>query len=463
MITKSSVLALALSGIAAFEIVAQPAVQIHWSAVGNSITANSGYTGKLEKLLGPAYKVENDGVSGCTMLKKGNTPYWTRGKFTQVWAFKPDIVSIKLGTNDSKPVNWNTHKGEFLADTRAMIDTLAGLASKPLLFPCYPVPAFQKNGAWSVDGINDPVIKDEIMPKIKQAADEKGLTVMDLHTPLEKRGDLFETDGVHPDAGESGADSIAVAMFRTYKSKVTRIACVGNSITDNSHDANAYPIKFNQLMGRDFYVFNAGHSGRTLLRKGDSPYAKSPYLDSTFKFKPNVITIKLGTNDSKPQNWDSHKGEFVTDLRWLIDTLSTIIPKPRIILCTPIPAWKKADGTEAYDIRNAVIRDEIIPKIKQVAEEKGLTLLDLYTGFLPYEKLTSDGVHPTAVGQDTLAHILMRAYKSSPPVALTSPKGPSEIPSGSHLQLGLKSSEVRFSDPKGMLYKTTGQTSLGPK
>ena len=133
-----------------------------------------------------------------------------------------------------------------------------------------------------------------------------------------------------------------------------------------------------------------------------------------FKFKPNVITIKLGTNDSKPQNWDAHKDEFVPDLRWMIDTLSTITPRPRIILCTPIPAWKLADGPESFGIRGAVIKDEIIPKIRQVAQEKGLAVIDLHTPFLPYQRFAADGVHPNAEGLDTLAHILYRAYKAVP-------------------------------------------------
>jgi acyl-CoA thioesterase I len=406
-----SILTLVFSLSSALTAFAQPAVPIKWAAIGNSITEGSGYPAKLQTLLGPAYKVENEGVSATTLLKKSNYSYWTNGKLPQTFTFKPDIVSIKLGTNDSKPVNWPTGKTAFAADARALIDTLGTISTKPRIFPCYPVPVFQKNGAWSVDGINDPVIKNEIMPLIKQVADEKKLDVIDLHTFLESRGDLFANDGVHPDAGKAGADSIAAMIFRTYKSKVTRIACVGNSITDNNHDANAYPVRFNQLLGRDYYVLNAGHSGRTLLRKGDQPYNKSNWFGEVFKFQPHIITIKLGTNDSKPYNWDANKNDFVTDLNWLIDTLGTIPTKPRIILCTPIPAWQNTNGTFPFDIRPAVILDEIIPKIKQVATARGLGLIDLHTPFLPYQKLTSDNIHPTPAGSDTLAHMVFRAFK----------------------------------------------------
>ena len=80
--------------------------QIRIACIGNSITDHShnqdAYPVKLNGYLGSGYSVENDGVSGCTLLKKGNKPYWTQGRLPQVFAFKPHIVTIKLGTNDSK-------------------------------------------------------------------------------------------------------------------------------------------------------------------------------------------------------------------------------------------------------------------------------------------------------------------------------------------------------------------------
>jgi lysophospholipase L1-like esterase len=409
---------------------AQMAVPIRWATVGNSITYGYGlanpaiqsYPAKLGALLGPAYQIENEGVSATTMLKKGNFTYWANGRLPQTFAFKPDIVSIKLGTNDSKPVNWPGHKGEFLADTKAMIDTLAGMPSKPRIFPCYPVPVFQKNGAWAVDGINDPVVKNEIIPLIKQAAADKNLTAIDLHTFLESRSDLFSGDGVHPDAGKPGADSIAAMIFRTYTASVTRVACIGDTITASDRGASSHPVKFNQLLGRDYYVLNAGSPGAGLLRNGPKPYSKSAQLASVFRFQPNAVTLNLGAFDSPAAVWDAHKDELAADLGWLIDTLGAMASKPRIFVCTPVPAWKKADSSESYGVRGAVIESEIIPKLKQVAQAKGATVLDMWTGYRPYKKLSPDGVIPNAEGQDTLAHLLYRAFKSAPATAVARPR-----------------------------------------
>jgi hypothetical protein len=111
----------------------------------------------------------------------------------------------------------------------------------------------------------------------------------------------------------------------------------------------------------------------------------------------------------------------VSDLSWLIDTLATMASKPRIFVCTPIPAWKKADSTEAYGVRGSVIENVIIPKLKQVAQAKGATVLDLWTGYQGYRSLTPDGVVPNPAGLDTLAHLLYRAYKTAPTTALAGP------------------------------------------
>jgi lysophospholipase L1-like esterase len=423
-------LVIVLAAFAAPVALAQKAVPIRWAAIGNSITYGYGldnpstqsYPAKLGALLGPAYQMENEGVSATTLLKKGNYTYWANGRLPQTFAFKPDIVSIKLGTNDSKPVNWPSHKSEFLGDALAMIDTLAGMPSKPRVLPCYPVPVFQHNGTWSVDGINDPVVKNEIMPLIKQAGEQRHLTVVDLHTFLEGRSDLFVNDGVHPDPGKPGADSIALMIFRTYTASVTRVACIGDSITAFDRGASSHPIKFNQLLGRDYYVLNAGSPGAGLLRNGPKPFSKSAQLAAVFRFQPHAVTINLGAYDSPSAVWDTHKDELAADLGWLIDTLASMASKPRVFVCTPVPAWKKSDSSEAYGVRGAVIQNEIIPKLKATAQAKGATVLDLWTGYQPYQKLSPDGVVPNAEGQDTLAHLLYRSFKSAPSAALARPE-----------------------------------------
>ena len=81
------------------------------ACVGDSITFGSGlanrplesYPSVLGRLLGDTYFVSNFGVSGATMLRRGDKPYWQEERFRAVRDFNPSIVLLKLGTNDSKP------------------------------------------------------------------------------------------------------------------------------------------------------------------------------------------------------------------------------------------------------------------------------------------------------------------------------------------------------------------------
>jgi len=218
-----------------------------------------------------------------------------------------------------------------------------------------------------------------------------------------------------------------------------KLACIGNSITSGSiAGVNPYPVYLHSLLGSGYQVENDGVSGTTLLKKGDSPYWTHGKLSNVFAFKPAIITIKLGTNDSKPYNW-KYKSEFGTDLNALIDTLYTISPKPVIWLCLPVPAWP-VNGANSYDIDGIVIANEVIPIIKQVAEQRNLDIIDLHTALSGMRSHFADGVHPDAVGQDTIAHVIYRAL-TAPVTALS---GPSVASARSWLpEIGLLNGRLR--------------------
>ena len=147
------------------------------ACVGDSITQNSGWSDRLGQKLGAAYKSTNYGLSGTTLLKNGDHTYWTSQQFKDSHSSNPDIVVIMLGTNDSKPFNWNTHKGEFVGDYEALVDSYAALPSHPKIYLNLCPPAgtngFQISGA---------VIENEMLPLIRQIATEKGVALIDVFT-----------------------------------------------------------------------------------------------------------------------------------------------------------------------------------------------------------------------------------------------------------------------------------------
>ena len=91
------------------------------------------------------------------------------------------------------------------------------------------------------------------------------------------------------------------------KRDAVRVACIGNSITDghgiDMNDVKGYPAQLQKLLGSDYQVKNYGVSGRTLLKKGDQPYWKEQAWRDAQSYKADIVVIKLGTNDSKPENW----------------------------------------------------------------------------------------------------------------------------------------------------------------
>jgi alpha-L-fucosidase 2 len=177
------------------------------ACLGDSITEGGGTTIQsryawpvvLDSILGSGYSVLNCGRSGATMLKKSKLPIWDCNEFSNLFAFEPDIVLIKLGTNDSKSVNWI--REDFIADYQSMIDTLKTLPGKPKLIICLPVPAY--SDGW---GISDSVIREAIIPSLTGLAEQNQLQTIDMYSSLSGKPEFFP-DGIHPN--NNGARAIA--------------------------------------------------------------------------------------------------------------------------------------------------------------------------------------------------------------------------------------------------------------
>ena len=164
------------------------------------------YPERLGALLGDGYDVRNFGVSGSTMLDAGDVPYKKQRAYRQALDFRPDIVVIALGTNDSKPWNWSRREA-FAADAKALVAAFRNVNPGARVFLCRPVPVV---GAGNY-GIRGDVVKGDITAIIDRAARELGVEVIDLHGPLEGKLELIP-DRVHPN-GE-GARLIADAVHR---------------------------------------------------------------------------------------------------------------------------------------------------------------------------------------------------------------------------------------------------------
>jgi lysophospholipase L1-like esterase len=214
---------------------------------------------------------------------------------------------------------------------------------------------------------------------------------------------------------------LLVLVHPTLHAAPIKVACIGDSITQGSGLSNpaleSYPAKLQGLLGAEYQVRNYGVSGRTLLKKGDYPYWNEAAFKQSRDWNPDLVIIKLGTNDAKPQNW-RHGTNFVADYEALIDAYASLPSEPRILLCTPCPVF----GTGAFDIRPGTVATNIAPAIQELAQRLGLEVLDLHALLAGHREWFPDTVHPNARGTTVLAALahtaIQRGHPADPPPTL---------------------------------------------
>ena len=203
-----------------------------------------------------------------------------------------------------------------------------------------------------------------------------------------------------------------------------RVACVGDSITYGCFCAgqpwNSYPSQLGRLLGDAYQVVNYGAMlcvpmmtlhviNRTLTKSGDHPYTAEELYLKSMEFRPDIVLIMLGTNDTKPYNWDPEA--YKRDMIDMIDSYRSLDPQPQVFIMLPPPAFE-VRGKVMWDIRADVLENELLPILREIADENGVPLIDTYSPFLEQSKLFIDGVHPTPDGAGLLARTVYDAIEN---------------------------------------------------
>jgi lysophospholipase L1-like esterase len=189
-----------------------------------------------------------------------------------------------------------------------------------------------------------------------------------------------------------------------------RVACVGNSITYGfgikDRELNSYPAQLGRLLGEAYDVRNFGNNARTLLSKGDLPYVKEQTYRDAIAFSPNYVLIKLGTNDTKPQNW-KYNADFVTDLTSLVKSFQALPSKPVVFICYPATVQRNGN----WGINDSIVVHGVIPYDKKVAKKCHVRTLDFHKVTAPYPDHFKDNVHPDAFVAGLMAQEAYKAIK----------------------------------------------------
>ena len=186
-----------------------------------------------------------------------------------------------------------------------------------------------------------------------------------------------------------------------------RVACVGDSNTVGTGLSNplkdSYPSQLSGILGEGWEVQNFGIKSATLMKSGSLPYWSTSMFTPSHDYHPDIVVIMLGTNDAKTSNW-VRKDQFVPDYTALIESYENLPSQPTVFVCYPPPV-----NGEVAGITDQRIKEEVIPKISQVASINGVAVIDVYSALSNKKELFSDKVHLNIEGARQLAQTVYRA------------------------------------------------------
>ncbi len=176
-------------------------------------------------------------------------------------------------------------------------------------------------------------------------------------------------------------------------SSPTRVACVGDSITE----ITGYPSALQSMLGKNYTVGNFGATGSTVLLNSWKPYMNQPQFENAEAFEPNIIVIMLGTNDDLKE-LEQYNDTFEDDYTKLVSSFQQLQTNPQILIANSPPIFSNSS-----DLNSSYLADTIIPQTANLADKMSLPLIDVYDSFENHTDYFVDGVHPNSEGAALIA------------------------------------------------------------
>lgn len=199
---------------------------------------------------------------------------------------------------------------------------------------------------------------------------------------------------------------------------LVKVACAGDSITfgaaiEGGRHTYSYPAQLAEKLGEGYSVSNFGKSGYCISKASDKSYWKTTEYKDFLRMKADIVVIMFGTNDMRTDRWDGSevtggvalKDSYVDDYCALVESYRNENPETQVYIMIP-PALNTAEGADRPRER---MPEEVIPRIKEVAEKTGATLIDLYPLFENKENLFADTLHPNNEGAQIIANTVYEA------------------------------------------------------
>ena len=172
--------------------------------------------------------------------------------------------------------------------------------------------------------------------------------------------------------------------------------------------AAAYPtVLLNTLRGRystqagSMEVFNYGFGGEKVIN------TRNRYLSALNATRPEVLILMEGANDI-PAGEDGAASSAAAEISvWVAEAKARGI---RVFLATPTPGRPGGNRTI-----NPVLLVDYANRMRRIAEQQGVTLVDIYTLMLPdvQRYIGVDGLHPNELGYSRLADLFFQAIQTA--------------------------------------------------
>jgi lysophospholipase L1-like esterase len=200
------------------------------------------------------------------------------------------------------------------------------------------------------------------------------------------------------DSITAGEVSFPVSISPVTGQRVTRQVVV---------PAAAYPtVLLNTLRGRyaaqagAMEVFNYGVGGEKVVN------TRNRYFSALNATRPDVLLLMEGANDI-PLGEDGAASSAAAEIRvWVAEAKARGI---RVFLATPTP------GRPGNRQIQPVLLVDYSNRMRRVAEQEAVTLVDLYTLMLPDAQryIGVDGLHPNEAGYARIADLFFQAIQAA--------------------------------------------------